>query len=302
MVLIQSADSLRVELATAVVRLDENHLTTVVRSSVLHGNGNVIALVELSGDSDDPLSVLRSATITVCDIVRSVRVDGVLFLYPRHRRGLRMIFFDRDGTWEPMCGNGLRCLTRYAADLGILTGAGTVVTDDGSRQVRADDAEVEVTLGPPRELVRLSDESWFVYSGVPHLVVFLPDLDQLDRTDVRTVGARLRHDTVLCGELGHPEGVHVDFAAMGEAGIHVRTYEVGVEDETSCCGTGVAATGYVACQAGRVDLPTEVHTRGGRVRVDHRDGLLWIAGEVGYLMPPLGADAVRMTVDVGGAR
>ena len=278
----------RAELARAAGSLADAGLP-VAEFAVLHGNGNVIAIVELDAVTDLSLSSLRAATIVVCETPTENRVDGVLFCYPRHERGLRMVFFDRDGTWEAMCGNGLRCLTRYVADRGLIDGRGVIVTDDGPKAVRVERDGVAVTLGPPREVRQVADDRWFAYTGVPHLVVFLSDVDQLDAVDVAVEGARLRYDMRLCRELGHPEGVHVDFMAPRHGVPHVRTYEVGVEAETLCCGTGVAAVAYLGWRARLTPLPTTVRTRGGDVTVELLDGQLSVAGEVGYLVPPDGS-------------
>lgn len=260
-----------------------DHLSDLTAYAVLTGNGNVIAVVESDARSDPPLAALRAVTIRLCAVRGPVRVDGALFFLPRHARGLRMIFFDRDGTWEPMCGNGLRCLTRYAADLALVTRAGTVLTDDGPKQVSLADGRPSVRLGPPREVRPVTDNSWFAFTGVPHLVVFLPDADRLDQVDVPTAGARLRYDQALCRELGHPEGVHVDFAAADATELALRTYEVGVEDETLCCGTGATATAYLAQQAGLCTLPVRLRTQGGVVEVGLTGGELTLTGDVGYL-------------------
>ncbi|MFD9698196.1 diaminopimelate epimerase [Lentzea sp. NPDC059081] len=279
-------EPLRAEIERAVQEVTSFGLTGVVGFAVAHGNGNVIAIIDLAGRADDPPDVLRAATTAVSKVVESVRVDGVLFFYPDHERGLRMIFFDCDGTWEAMCGNGLRCVTRYAADRGLIDGSGVIVTDDGPKPVRVDGTGADVVLGPAREVRQVREDWWFAYTGVPHLVVFV-DRDELDSVDVAVEGARLRHDLDLNTALGHPDGVHVDFVAVDGAGIAVRTYEVGVEDETACCGTGVAAAGYLAWRSGRVGMPTIARTRGGDVRVGLRDGQLSIAGEVGYLVAPV---------------
>lgn len=278
-----STENLRAQLARGATELAGNGLPEAMGLAVLHGNGNVIAIVELDSATDLDLATLRTTTIRLCDSVTAVRIDGVLFFYPRHERGPRMVFYDRDGTWEAMCGNGLRCLTRYAADRGLIGVDADVVTDDGLKAVRARPGLVRVTLGRPREVCQVDQRRWFIYTGVPHLVVFLPDLAELERTDVPAAGALLRYDAELCQRLGHPEGVHVDFVVAGADRLHVRTYEVGVEDETLCCGTGVAAAAYLGWHSGRSALPVDAHTRGGVVEVDLRDGALQLSGEVGYL-------------------
>jgi diaminopimelate epimerase len=291
MVLTPAGDSLRSEVWRGVREFAALGLADVTGYAVAHGNGNVIAIVELGSDHDHALDLLCHATVLLCKAVDTVRVDGVLFFYPAHTAGLRMIFFDRDGTWEALCGNGLRCVARYAADRGLIDGSGVIVTDDGRKPVRVTGQESEVVLGAAREARQVRPDWWFAYTGVPHLVLFV-DLAELPDIDVEVEGARLRYDPQLNESLGHPAGVHVDFVAVADEELVVRTYEVGVEAETECCGTGVAAAGYLAWRSGRTDLPVVAHTSGGPVRVDLRQDELTIAGEVAYLLPPVRTDQI----------
>ncbi|MFD7748788.1 hypothetical protein ACFV2V_18960 [Streptomyces sp. NPDC059698] len=253
-------------------------------AALLHGNGNVIAVAELSDHPEFSAQQLSTATRALCEQVAGMRIDGLAYLIARKDAEPHMIFFDRDGTREKMCGNGLRCLARYAHDAGVISAAGDIITGDGGKAVRINPKIVEGTLGIPRELVRLGEKRWFLYTGVPHLVEIV---DAADDIDVATAGARLRNDTALCNRVGHPEGIHVNFASWGQE-LSVRTYEVGVEDETACCGTGVGAVAYIGWKTHRNSLPVNVTTRGGPMRVDTRNGALTIAGTVDYLVRPLG--------------
>ncbi|MFC9856304.1 MULTISPECIES: diaminopimelate epimerase [unclassified Streptomyces] len=273
------------------LRAEFSHGLSVLRRSVsapsaalLHGNGNIIAVAELPEPAELPLQQLSTAARTFCDLVAGTRIDGLAYLIARQGREPRMVFFDRDGTAEKMCGNGLRCLARYAYDASMIAATGVISTDDGGKDVRITPETTEGALGIPRELIRLDEKRWFLYTGVPHLVEIV---DAADDIDVATEGARLRNDASLCRRVGHPEGIHVNFASWQQQ-LVVRTYEVGVEDETACCGTGVGAAAYIGWRTGRNSLPVNVATRGGPMRVDTRDGNLTIAGTVDYLVRPLG--------------
>jgi diaminopimelate epimerase len=275
-----STTALRREVDAALARSRRLGPRTVGDVSVLHGNGNVIAVVEMNADPVAAHQDLSAMTRAFCDAIQVVRIDGVLYFYPP---GRQMRFYDRDGTWEAMCGNGLRCVTRYAFDRGYIGESDTIRTEDGNRPVRMSDGLPEVSLGRPRELNRLADDRWFLYNGVAHVVIFRDDVDAVD---VVNEGRKIRHDERLCAEVGHPEGVHVNFAAVRGGTLIVRTYEVGVEDETLSCGTGVAAAGYASWIAGRTPLPVEVKTAGGWIRVAMRGPDLTIRGAVTYLLRP----------------
>ncbi|GGU81482.1 diaminopimelate epimerase [Lentzea flava] len=284
------------ELECAVVSLSTDLIVKVVQFAVLHGNGNVIAVVELVGTDDDQLSLLQQSTEHLCSSVTAIRIDGVLFFYPRHRCGPRMKFFDRDGTHELMCGNGLRCVSRYAVDRGVFAGSGVIITDDGAKRVQVTGEHAEVVIGSPREVQKLTGDRWFAFTGVAHLVEFVDSIATLDAIDVSAVGAQLSHDPALCQLLGHPEGLHVNFVAAHEDHLAVRTYEVGVEAETQCCGTGAAATAYLSWRAGLASLPAVLRTRGGQVRISYENGDLTLAGPVRYVTEPRPVPRLLQTV------
>jgi diaminopimelate epimerase len=251
--------------------------------SIMHGNGNVILVVDetLSGLSGHEVG--SDLARELCQAFHSVRVDGIAFVRTTVRP-IRMTYFERDGTHSQMCGNALRCVTRYGTERGYLRPDSDVVaTDDGPKWVSAADGTIRVALGAGRELQQLAADRWFVFSGLPHLVLLLDDADDLDAVDVPREGAALRYDDALCRQLGHPEGLHVDYVQRHGDGIRVRTYEVGVEDETLACGTGVGGSAYVAHHAWGLPWPIRVTVRGGEMRVDDAEQGLLISGVTGHL-------------------
>ncbi|MGC7094048.1 hypothetical protein ACPZ19_05245 [Amycolatopsis lurida] len=143
--------------------------------------------------------------------------------------------------------------------------------------------EPAVPPGNARGFRRVGPEQYFVHIGLPQLVVLVGDLDEVD---VRTRGARLRHDAELCRYLKHPEGPQVNFMRREPGRVAIRTYETGVEDETLACGTGVAASAYVASRVWGFRFPVRVRTGGGESTVTSGEHGLLINGMTGYLSAP----------------
>jgi diaminopimelate epimerase len=251
-----------------------------LRFAIMHGNGNVILVLDeqLSGLSAQQVDGVLAREI--CQSYTAVRVDGIAFVRTSCDQ-VRMTYFEWDGTHSTMCGNALRCVTRYCTERGYLAGEEDVVlTDDGLKWVSAAGGRIRVELGPGREFRWVRDEQYFAFSGLAHLVLLTGDLAGVD---VPAVARPLRYDKELCARLAHPEGLHVNFMQRHADGIAVRTYEVGVEDETLACGTGVAASAFVAHQVWGLPFPMRVRVRGGEMTVHHNERGLLISGTTNYL-------------------
>lgn len=248
-----------------------------------HGTGNDFVIVDASHHVPD-----RGAFATqVCDPERGVGADGVLFLALEERytpSRIIMTLVQPDGGTAPMCGNGARCATRWAA---ARTGETQFMIDTqaGTRHAVVEGDRVAVEMGTPtftpREVPLARDEPLIeeavgggdvpvtaVNTGVPHAVAFVDDVRAVD---LATVAPAIRHADVF------PQGANATFASRAEdgEGYDQRTFERGVEDETLSCGTGAVAIVAVARRLGRVDddetIP--IHPPGGdlEVSVDRQD-------------------------------
>jgi len=218
-----------------------------------------------------------------CPRRSSVGADGLLALEESPLDGCdyRMVYYNADGSRGSMCGNGARCLARFAVSAGIPGPDLTFETDAGTYRARvADDPREPVLLFLPsyenyRPACRmLEDEELsgpvdYIWTGTDHAVVFV---DTLQAAPVQRLGPLLRSDDEIS-----TDGSNVDFVEVhssgngGEAVIRVRTYERGVEAETDACGTGAVAAALVSLLSGRTEArATRVEMPGGilRVRVD----------------------------------
>jgi diaminopimelate epimerase len=201
----------------------------------------------------------------ICDRHRGVGADGVLIL-ERAVNGadFRMRYYNADGGEAEMCGNGARCFARYTSriagpleKLSFETPAGVIGAELQGELVRLamsepNDLRQGITIPLPDGEVA----AHFVNSGVPHVVV---PVDDLQNVDVRRLGSAIRrHD------LFSPKGANVNFLQeRGERQISIRTYERGVEDETLACGTGVVASALIFAAVKKIGGPIGVLVRGG---------------------------------------
>ncbi len=240
--------------------------------SKLTGSGNDFILVDNMDGSVDVES-FREKIPKICARARSVGADGVIFLEPSSRVHFRWRFFNADGSEAEMCGNGGRCAARFAYEKGIAPAEMAFETLAGVIKAKViKGGEVKVQLTSPRDwrlkerLTLLGEdlEYSFVNTGVPHVVVFV---DHLDEVDVKGMGKQIRFHPLFS-----PAGTNVNFVqVLGRGRLAIRTYERGVEDETLACGTGATAAAliYMGKEGeGRV----EVLTRSGETLVVERRG------------------------------
>lgn len=178
-------------------------------------------------------------------------------------------FYNADGSRATMCGNASRCAALLAVRLGLAGPEHVIGTDAGPVRAWVNQAtdEAEVELPPVRDVrpgssLEVGGEPFSVLhanTGVPHAVIFMGSGNDVEAVDIRRSGAAIRRHRHFA-----PDGVNVNFAAVIAPGvIRLRTYERGVEDETLACGTGAAATAYLAFLLGLTGADVRLVTSGG---------------------------------------
>lgn len=201
----------------------------------------------------------------VCRRRLSVGADGLFFIETSDQADFKWHFFNSDGSEASMCGNGARCVARYAYLQGIAGARMHFETKLGI--IHASIAEKEVSIAMTAPLALLLDQSLVVGgqnfvihsldTGVPHVVIFVAPAD-LDAVDLAALGPAIRFHPIFS-----PRGTNVNFVALTEHGLRMRTYERGVEGETLACGTGAVAAAVVASRKGMLASPVRVRTTGG---------------------------------------
>jgi diaminopimelate epimerase len=254
------------------------------------GSGNDFVMVDgrVSAPSEWSPEDIRA----LCARGTGIGADGLVFIGPGSAPGAaRMIYYNSDGSHAAMCGNAALCSTTLAVHLSLGDAAGmTLETDAGTYRSRAGTpgtgrAELNLSpVEPPKAVPGLAlapgeRQAALGMVGVPHLVVVV---DNLDNLDLMGRGRALRFDPAL-----GPPGANVNFIAPGPArGWRMRTYERGVEGETLACGTGAVAAGCAIQEWGLGQLPIHITTCSGReLRISAtkgtggRYGDVWLSGE-----------------------
>ena len=235
----------------------------------MSGTGNDFILIDnrkgLVKEDDMSRLVLRS-----CRRRESVGADGVIFVTDSKEYDFGWRYFNADGGEVDMCGNGGRCVSRFAYLKGIAGSEMTFETRVGPISAQVEGRVVKVLMPEPRNEMMDVDlallPGWiscdFVNTGVPHVVV---QVAGLENHPVVEQGREIRYHKRFS-----PKGTNANFMTiMGPDELAVRTYERGVEDETLACGTGAIASALMAYRRGMVSSPVRVHTRGGEILTIH---------------------------------
>ena len=226
----------------------------MLRFTKMNGAGNDFVLFD---NRKGEVSLTTAQIAQLCDRHRGIGADGVLLLeQSRNGADFRMRYYNADGGEAEMCGNGARCFARFADRSAGPLEKLSFETPAGVIGARLEGDLVRLEMSQPKDLRLDPDGASYVDSGVPHVVVQVP---KVDNVDVRKRGAELRHSPSYA-----PRGANANFIEKrGPQSIAIRTYERGVEDETLACGTGVVASAIVFAAIEKVDGPIDVRVRGG---------------------------------------
>ena len=261
----------------------------------MHGAGNDYVYVDGFAESvDDPAELAKA----VSDRHFGVGGDGLILILPSTVADVRMRMFNADGSEAEMCGNGLRCVAKYAYDHGLVKGLEVVVeTGAGLLPVklfanaagkvdrvqvnmgrpRLSRAEIPMT-GPPAERVidrelTILDRTFrisCVSMGNPHCVIFVDDVDAFP---VATYGPVIEHHELF------PRRTNVEFVQVISASeVRQRTWERGA-GETLACGTGASAVTVAGLLTGRTGSRLLNHLAGGDLELTwDGDGEVFMTG------------------------
>lgn len=240
-----------------------------VRFQKFEGAGNDFVVI------DNRRRALKNAdrlAQLLCDRHRSIGADGLLLVERSERAAYRMMYYNADGSYGGMCGNGGRCIALYAYLNRIAPRSHQFEALDHIYPARVvSSSRVRLWMKDPvglRRAIKIANGSStfvadFIDTGSPHAVIELKK-GALRTLDLAEIGPWIRHHRAF-----RPNGANVNFVERtGPHTLKIRTYERGVESETLACGTGSIACSIVSSVRHRLRSPiTVVAASGDRLTI-----------------------------------
>jgi len=224
------------------------------------GTGNDFVIFD---NRKNTIELTREQVAFLCHRRFGIGADGLMLLNPHPSYDFEMKYYNADGGESTMCGNGGRCLVKFAAEMGIVKSEYCFIAIDGEHEASIDNGgNVSLKMNDVASVT--SDENRHVLNtGSPHYVEVTDNVMDLD---VFEKGRSIRYSDEF-----KKEGINVNFVEQTDDAdfIIVRTYERGVEDETYSCGTGVTAAALVSYHNENGYNFVNVKTKGGKLGVEY---------------------------------
>ena len=221
------------------------------------GTGNDFIILD---NRQQNISLTNKNVKRLCDRRFGIGADGLMLLNVKEGYDFEMVYYNSDGNQSSMCGNGGRCLVKFAHDRRIHKSTYHFIAVDGAHEATIDDNGWVNLKMKDVSGIRKNFLDSILDTGSPHYIKPTRDVRNYD---VVKVGKEIRYS-----EGFKKEGINVNFVEGAEDRIFVRTYERGVEDETLSCGTGVTAAALVFAHNEVGFNRVEVTTPGGNLAVE----------------------------------
>ncbi len=227
-----------------------------------HGAGNDFILINAI---EHKVALSTKSIALLCDRHKGIGADGFMLLLPSAQYDFEMKYYNSNGKEGTMCGNGGRCISSFAYDMGIQKEAYCFRAIDGKHRARILDIKstekiIELQMMDV-DSIKNREDHLEINTGSPHHLNFVNNAKKLN---VFEEGRKIRYSTDF-----KEEGINVNFIEEQENELFVRTYERGVENETLACGTGVTAAAIASSirQAYKYNS-FHIETLGGSLKVE----------------------------------
>lgn len=231
-----------------------------INFSKYQGTGNDFVIID---NRQNNIILTTEQIAFICDRKKGIGADGLMLLDNKEGYDFEMIYYNANGLEGSMCGNGGRCLTQFAYDIGLNKKQFKFIAIDGPHEATInEDGWVYLKMSDVTAVEKNidSDTPFFVLNtGSPHYIEMVHSINSVD---VFGLGQMIRFNDRF-----KSEGINVNFVQQQDDKIFVRTYERGVENETLSCGTGVTAAALISGIEKLGEQTIQIETLGGKLAV-----------------------------------
>lgn len=253
----------------------------------IEGSGNdFVTFIDIDGNVTR--DEIPSLAVKLCDRNKGVGGDGIIIVQKSTKADFRMIYYNSDGSFAPLCGNGLRALGLLLNREKLIAEKMRIETDAGifDLEVKGENS-VRNSFNPAQIIEKSKSVNHngtifsgdYVNVGIPFFCVHMKSEEELSKLDVDQTGAVIRN---------HPDfgsgGTNVTFVCgKDRQTIAARIFERGIEGETLSSGTGSYSSAVSAVIQGIAEPPVKVVLPGGSILVgfEYKDGRIenpWLEG------------------------
>ncbi|MDR2527025.1 MAG: diaminopimelate epimerase [Rickettsiales bacterium] len=233
----------------------------------MHGCGNDFIII--NGFKEDIKNITFEQRVFLSSLHFGIGSNGILYILPSKIADIKMQIFNSDGSEAEMCGNGIRCASKYAKDENIVNNDKLLVeTKSGIKTVELSD-NIKIGMGRAIELENpMSKYNLFCVSvGNPHAIM---TVDNLENFSVMEIGKEIENYEKF------PNKTNVEFAQIiDKRTVKIRVWERGC-GETLACGTGACAVVFALYKNRLLDNKASVELLGGtlEIEIDKNDNVL----------------------------
>lgn len=262
----------------------------------MHGLGNDFIVLD---NRDNSITDLKKLAVKVCDRHFGIGADGILIIEKSSIADIKMSIINSDGSTAEMCGNGIRCFSKFVYEkkiinkevINIETLAGVMKAElkvEGSKVF-----DIRINMGSPRRdkdsipfrgngnnlnyNIEINEKRYSastILLGVPHTIVYV---DRIDENEVIETGRKIENLSFF------PSKTNVNFVnVIDKDRIEVRTWERGA-GYTLACGTGACASVVASYLSGKTNNKVEVMLYGGKLFVEYIDGSVFMTGPAEFI-------------------
>jgi diaminopimelate epimerase len=241
------------------------------------GTGNDFIIID---NRNKNITLTTTQIAQLCHRKMGIGADGLMLLQQKEGYDFEMKYYNADGNESSMCGNGGRCLTQFANDIGIKKEDYHFWAIDGEHESYFKEDWVYLKMIDVNT-IEIVGEDKILNTGSPH---YIKKVNNIKEVNVFEEGKAIRYSPSF-----NKEGINVNFVEnLGANKIFVRTYERGVENETLSCGTGVTAAAITSVHSlGQHSIAVE--TLGGNLQVNFSLKLeneatnVWLCGPATFI-------------------